>query len=148
MTHSMGKSIQNATPRPRFNIKMISYQYRKSHCGDKMILWPSYLHNGISYTGKMTSLYWIRALHHRPGIFSLSRSINMDRDFRLAIITWQRPEARLNIKTVFSGVGISITKMIRYLNNRNTYTDIDLINVNAFSNICLKLDIFFNTGPL
>ena len=23
---------------------------------------PSYLHNGISYTGKMTSLYWIRAL--------------------------------------------------------------------------------------
>ena len=40
---------------------MTSYQYRKSHCGDKMILRPSYLHNGISYTG-MTSLYWIRAL--------------------------------------------------------------------------------------
>ena len=34
----------------------------KTHCGDKMILRPSYLHNGISYTGKMTSLYWIRAL--------------------------------------------------------------------------------------
>ena len=44
-----------------FNIKMPSYQYRKSHCGDKTILRPSYLHNGISYTGKMTSLYWIRA---------------------------------------------------------------------------------------
>ena len=42
---------------PRFNIKMSSYQYRKSHCGDKTILRPSYLHNGISYTGK-TSLYW------------------------------------------------------------------------------------------
>ena len=41
---------------------MSSYQYRKSHCGDKTILWPSYLHNGISYTSKMTSLYWIRAL--------------------------------------------------------------------------------------
>ena len=41
---------------------MPSYQYRKSHCGDKRILWPSYLHNGISYTGKTTSLYWIRAL--------------------------------------------------------------------------------------
>ena len=41
---------------------MSSYQYRKSHCGDKTILWPSYLHNGTSYyTGKMTSLYWIRA---------------------------------------------------------------------------------------
>ena len=49
-------------PGPRFNIKMTSYQYRKSHCGDKTILRPSYLHNGISYTGKMTSLYWIRAL--------------------------------------------------------------------------------------
>ena len=44
-----------------FNIKMPPYQYRKSHCGDKTILRPSYLHNGISYTGKMTYLYWIRA---------------------------------------------------------------------------------------
>ena len=41
---------------------MTSCQYRKSHCGDKTIWRPSYLHNGISYTGKMTSLYWIRAL--------------------------------------------------------------------------------------
>ena len=48
-------------PGPRFNIKMTSYQYRKSHYWDKTILRPSYLHNGISYTGKMTSLYWIRA---------------------------------------------------------------------------------------
>ena len=39
---------------------MPSYQYRKSHGGDKTILRPSYLHNGISYTGK-TSLYWIGA---------------------------------------------------------------------------------------
>ena len=37
---------------------MPSYQY----CGDKTIVRLSYLHNGISYTGKMTSLYWIRAL--------------------------------------------------------------------------------------
>ena len=37
------------------------YQYRKSHCGDKTILRPSYLHNGISYTGKMSSLYCIGA---------------------------------------------------------------------------------------
>ena len=46
-----------ARPREWFNIKMLSYQYRKSHRGDKTILRPSYLHNGISYTGKMTSLY-------------------------------------------------------------------------------------------
>ena len=32
--------------------------YRKSHCGDKTILRPSYLYNGIFYT----SLYWIGAL--------------------------------------------------------------------------------------
>ena len=40
---------------------MPSYQYRKSHCGDKTVVRSSYLHNGISYTGKMSSLYWIRA---------------------------------------------------------------------------------------
>ena len=51
------------SPGPWFNIKISSYQYRISHYGDKTILRPSYLHNGISYTGKMTSLYWIRALH-------------------------------------------------------------------------------------
>ena len=45
----------------RFNIKMLSYQYRKSHCGDKTVVRSSYLHNGISYTGKMSSLYWIGA---------------------------------------------------------------------------------------
>ena len=38
---------------------MPSYQYRKSHYGEKTILQPSYLHNGISYTGKTVSLYWI-----------------------------------------------------------------------------------------
>ena len=56
-------------PGPRFNMKMASYQYRKSHCGDKTILQLSYLHNGISYTGKMTSLYWIRALVFLEGRF-------------------------------------------------------------------------------
>ena len=49
-------------PGPWFNIKMSSYQYRKSHCGDKTVVRSSYLHNGNSYTGKMTSLYWISPL--------------------------------------------------------------------------------------
>ena len=44
-----------------FRINMPSYQYGNSHCGDKMIVWSSYLHNGISYTGEI-SLYWIRLL--------------------------------------------------------------------------------------
>ena len=48
-------------PGPRFNIKMSSYQCRKSHCGDKTVIRSSYLHSGISYTGKMSSLYWIGA---------------------------------------------------------------------------------------
>ena len=47
---------------PWLNIKMSSYQYRKSHCGDKTVIWSSYLHNGISYTGKTTSLYWFSPL--------------------------------------------------------------------------------------
>ena len=45
-----------------FNIKMMSYQYMNSRCGDKTIFWPSYLHNANSYTGKTISLYWIRFL--------------------------------------------------------------------------------------
>ena len=43
---------------PWLNIKMSSYQHRKSHCGDKTVVRSSYLHNGIFYTGKMTSLCW------------------------------------------------------------------------------------------
>ena len=42
-----------------FNIKMPYYQYKKSQCGDNMILWLSYLQNRISYSSSKTSLYWI-----------------------------------------------------------------------------------------
>ena len=45
------------TPGAWINTKMSSYQYRKSHCGDKTVVRSSYLHDGISYTGKMASLY-------------------------------------------------------------------------------------------
>ena len=41
------------------SIKMASYQYMKSNCWYKMVIRSSYLINGNSYTGKMTSLYWI-----------------------------------------------------------------------------------------
>ena len=56
----------------RFNIKMSSYQYRKSHGGDKTVVRPSYLHNGISYTGKM--IHCIFILKQGPG--PISRSLN------------------------------------------------------------------------
>ena len=54
--------MASVSPGGWINIKMPSYQYRKSHCEDKMILRPSYLHNGTSYTGNMISLYSIGAL--------------------------------------------------------------------------------------
>ena len=46
----------------RFSIKMLSYQYRKPHYRDKTVMGSSYLHNGISYIGKMASLYWHSSL--------------------------------------------------------------------------------------
>ena len=49
-----------------FNIKMPPYQCRKSHCGDKIVLRSSYLHNGISFTSKMTSFI----LNRCPSYFS------------------------------------------------------------------------------
>ena len=48
------------SPGPWFNIKMSSYQSRKSHCGS--VVRSSYFHNGISYTSKMASLYWTSPL--------------------------------------------------------------------------------------
>ena len=75
-----------SSPGPWFNIKMSSYQYRKSHCGDKTILRPSYLHNGISYTGKITSLYWIRA----QGISRQDRQVMVSHEvaFQLPVPSW------------------------------------------------------------
>ena len=60
--HCIQHSNHNCRTGPWFNIKMSSCQYRISHCGDETVVRSSYLHNGISYTGKMSSLYWIRAL--------------------------------------------------------------------------------------
>ena len=76
-------------PGPWFNIKMSSYQYRKSHCGDKTILRPSYLHNGIFYTGKKISLYWIRpqTSSRIQATLSLSLSLIMTLTFTLIYIS-------------------------------------------------------------
>ena len=41
-------------------LKMSSYEYRNSHCGDKMVFWRSSLHNNI--TGESASLYWVQSL--------------------------------------------------------------------------------------
>ena len=53
------KYVPTSRPGGWFNIKLPSYRYKKSYSGDK-ILRPFYLHNVISHTDTMTSLYWIR----------------------------------------------------------------------------------------
>ena len=70
---------------------MWSYQYENSHCGDKTILRPSYLHNGISYTGKMSYLYWIRAqelrlLYIKPSMWTANKQ------FTFVEISWDWPK--------------------------------------------------------
>ena len=76
-------------PGPRFNIKMSSYQYRKSHCGDKTVVRSSYLHNGISYTGKTASLYWFSPLG------SISRQRHRRNTMGIPIIKIGRSHDRL-----------------------------------------------------
>ena len=61
MGELLNQSKYICSPGGWFNTKIPSYQYRKFHCGDKKVVRPSPLHNGISYIGKTTSLYWIRA---------------------------------------------------------------------------------------
>ena len=77
-------------PGPRFNIKISFYQYRKSHCGDKTVVRSSYLHNGISYTSKMASLYWFSLqlinLQLLPNISSMMADIACP---RMAFYLWR-----------------------------------------------------------
>ena len=63
---------------------MSFHQYRKSHCGDKTVVRSSYLHNGISHTGEMSSLYWIRAL---VVIFALDNCVTIALNNGFAL-TW------------------------------------------------------------
>ena len=63
---------------------MPTYRYKNSHCGDWTILQPSYIHNGISYTGKTTSWrrqYWIRALVVCEGNSSVTCGFPSRRNF-------------------------------------------------------------------
>ena len=48
---------------PWFSIKILSYQYSEPYCGDMMVIKLSYLHNEISYTGKISSFI----LNQGPG---------------------------------------------------------------------------------
>ena len=98
---------------PWFNIKMTSYQYRKSHYGDKTILRPSYLHNGISYTGKMTSFYSIGP----QGPVSISDKTHYRK------ISWSLEVGRLvlrMIRSLWNLTGTSTTLLPMCLSNFKT----------------------------
>ena len=90
----LGQQLGCWCPKCWFNTKMSSYQYRKSHCGDKTVVRLSYLHNGISYTGKMSSLYWIGAL----ALCLPSSAIQLDKYDKLVIVF---PEERFKLPAPF-----------------------------------------------
>ena len=108
--HAMG-----INQRPWFNIKMSSYPYRKSHCGDKTVVRSSYLHNGISYTGKMSSLYWIGAQVVLPWFLSFTRPL-----FAVPINEW--------IVLACTILGISATDW--YSSSSCLYLNLKVIYVN------------------
>ena len=58
--------------RDTIKVSSQSHQYRKSHCWDKTILRLTYLHHGISLTGKIASLYWIGGQIMRCHYFSFT----------------------------------------------------------------------------
>ena len=51
--------IYSYFPGPWISIKMSSYPYRECHSKDHLVVTSSYIQNGISYTYKVVSLYWI-----------------------------------------------------------------------------------------
>ena len=63
----------------RFNIKMVSYQYRDSHFKNKTVSWLSHLCNGIPYTWKH-SLY----IETLPWIF-----LNALENFLRSLLLWE-----------------------------------------------------------
>ena len=107
------------TTGPRFNIKMSSCQYRKSHCGDRTVVRSSYLHNGVTYTGKMSSLYWSGALE-----------LTDNKSILVRLMTWCRRVSRHYIEQWWTK---SFRESPSQLNiiwiNHNIYTD---VSVNRF----------------
>ena len=88
---------------------MSSYQNRKSHCGDKTVVRSSYLHKAISYTGKMTSLYWIGAQDHMPGL-SLAQ-----------VIVYGISNDKFLLKQMLIYFQLNIFKQTPFEFNRNTF---------------------------
>ena len=116
---------------PRFNIKMPSYQYRKSHCGDKTVVRSSYLHNGISYSGKKSSLYWtrpqvsigsFRALRRKLTLLLWDKAVNLfpasQHWIRKWLVACSAPNHYLNQCWVF--VSCTLRNKLQWNFNQNT----------------------------
>ena len=70
-------------PGPRFKIKMSSYQYRKSHCGDKTVVRSSYLQMGFPILVR-------RHLYIESGPWQNTRnSMNIGLYTGLSLTRWQ-----------------------------------------------------------
>ena len=92
------------------SIKMSPYQYRKFHCGDKTILRLFYLHNGIFYTDKITSLYWIRALGCKWSVDS-SQMVSNTRLLNLACWCPEQAIEQLVELPMSRGFNIDVTSL-------------------------------------
>ena len=117
-----------------FNINMSSYQYRKSHCGDKTVGRPSYLHNGISYTGTMSSLYWIGAL---DGIVGDKMRINWNqmagRITSWLRLSWSAPDyVSLNYTSFLLPLAITVNEWYwkrSYLKKKHKLASIEIMTL-------------------
>ena len=94
---------------------MSSYQYRKSHCGDKTVVRSSYLHSGTSYTGKMTSLYWFD-----PLILVIALSTNVSSPY-ITRPSWARLlKHNFNFQSCLTTDSLNLFLLITRLSKRQT----------------------------
>ena len=95
----------------------------KSHCGNKTILRPFYLHKGISYTGKTTSLYWIR--------------------LQMAVLSekskWHLMPALCRFQAIIHGKFLS--SLCLYLNGGLQITSLLSLSVFIRTNVCIQIYI-------
>ena len=114
---------------------MSSYQYRKSHCGDKTVVRSSSLHNGISYTGKTVSLYWIGALFILHGQYHCCW---WPRDKRSQCINSHGTDLVILEYSGFSAKRIEITlSSIIFYSLRWHHMNVMLSQITSHSTVCL-----------
>ena len=97
-------------PGLRFTMKMTSYQYRKSHCGDKTILRPSYLHNGISYTSYVV-MEFIGSFSFQGRISTIYVALScwkMEENWNMLVWCVKKPPKKQNTQTWLSRVTTGI----------------------------------------